>query len=168
MRSHKFPKPPWHVVDRERGAAAVVGTVGRRWETVDTAVDPERGAAVVVGIVGRRWEAVVGTAVDPERGAAAVGERVGRRWGAVGTAVDPERGAAVVGTVGRRWGAVVGTAVAPPTHWSQWTLGWLCCSSGYNREQQQVIRIGDSLFSFLFFLLSERLTEMFCPERWTI
>ncbi len=121
VRSHKFPKPPWH------------------------AVGPQRGAAAVVETVGRRWEAVVGTAVDPERGAAAV----------------------VMETVGLRWGAV-GTAVALPNRWSQWTLGWLCCSSGYNREQQQDIRIGDSLFSFLFFLLSVGLAEMFCPERWRI
>jgi hypothetical protein len=65
VRSHKFPKPPWHVVDPERGAAAVVvGTVGRRWEAVGTAVDSGRGAAAVVETVGRRWEAV-GKAVAP-------------------------------------------------------------------------------------------------------
>jgi hypothetical protein len=59
---HQCPKLQWHVVDPERGAAAVGGTVGRRWEAVvGTAVDPERGAAGV----GRRWGAVVGTDVVP-------------------------------------------------------------------------------------------------------
>ncbi len=66
VRSHKFPKPPWHVVDRERGAAVVGETVGRRWgAVVDTAVDPEKGAAAVVETVGPWWEAVVGKAVAP-------------------------------------------------------------------------------------------------------
>ncbi len=96
VRFQQCPKPPWHVVDPERGVAVV----GRRWGAVGTAV------AAAVETVWWRWEAV-GTAVDPERGAAAVVVgTVGRRWeAAFCTAVAPE------------WEAV-GTAVAPPTRWS--------------------------------------------------
>ncbi len=61
VRFQQFPKPPWNVVDPERGVAVV----GRLWGAVGTAVDPEMGGATVGEMVGLWWEAAVGTAVVP-------------------------------------------------------------------------------------------------------